>query len=71
MCMLGGFLGNSKLQCIVNYCGLEFADYSYQRQCFVLVCICHKSIQTYKEKIMKDLSESVFTFSNLILECHD
>lgn len=63
MCMLGGFLGKSKLQCIV-------ADYSYQRQCFVLVCICHKSIQTYKEKMMKDLSESVFTFSNLILECH-
>lgn len=59
MCILGCFLGNSKLQCIVNYCELEDSNYSYQRQCLVLVCICHKTIQTYKEKMMKDLSESL------------
>lgn len=52
----------------VNYCELEVANYSYQRQCFVLVCICHKSIQTCKKKVMKDLSENVFTSNNLILE---
>lgn len=40
--LLGFFLGNNKLQRIVNYCELEAAEYNYQRQCFILVCISQK-----------------------------